>query len=215
MANKIEENHNMNEYDYKEIASTYDEEVKEYDSYGHDVIFGMCYEYVRPNEKILDLGIGTGLASIQFSKIGLKVYGLDMAEDMLIVCRNKAFTEELKMHKLSDNRIPYDDNSFNHIICCGVFHFLSDLKNVFSDVAKVMQKGGIFAFTISPDNLTKEFSKQMTAWGVPIFKHSSDYIKRLLDTNEMRLLKEQRLLMKGADKVNYDMIFSVMIAKYK
>jgi hypothetical protein len=55
----------------------------------------------------------------------------------------------------------------------------------------------------------------MTAWGVPIFKHSSDYIKRLLDTNEMRLLKEQRLLMKGANKVNYDMIFSVMIAKYK
>ena len=26
---------------YKELASKYDEEVKEYDSYGHDVIFGM------------------------------------------------------------------------------------------------------------------------------------------------------------------------------
>ncbi len=205
----------MNDYDYKEIASQYDEQVKEYDSYGHDVIFGMCYEYVKPNEKILDLGIGTGLASIQFSKIGLKVYGLDIAEDMLNVCRNKAFTEELKLHKLSDDNIPYNDNSFNHIICCGVFHFLSDLKNVFSDVARVLQKSGIFGFTIAPANFANEYSQQMTAWGVPIFKHSPDYIKGLLANNKMRLLKEQRLLMKGADKLNYDMLFSVMIAKYK
>jgi ubiquinone/menaquinone biosynthesis C-methylase UbiE len=205
----------MNEYDYKEIANQYDEQVKEYDSYGHDVIFGMCYEYVSPNEKILDLGIGTGLASIQFSKIGLKVYGLDIAEDMLNVCRNKAFAEELKLYKLSNDNLPYDDNSFNHIISCGVFHFLGDLKNVFSDVARVLRKGGIFGFTIAPDNFTNEYSQQMTAWGVPIFKHSTDYIKELLENNEMRLLKEQRLLIKGADKLNYDMLFSVMIAKYK
>ena len=205
----------MNEYDYKEIASRYDEQVKEYDSYGHDVMFGMCYEYVKPNEKILDLGIGTGLASIQFSKIGLRVYGLDISEDMLNVCRNKAFTEELKLYKLSSGNIPYDDNYFNHIICCGVLHFVSDLKKVFSDVARVLQKGGIFGFTISPDNLTNEYSEQMTAWGVPIFRHSPDYIKGLLKANEMRLLKEQRLLIKGADKINHDMLFSVMITKYK
>ena len=205
----------MNEYDYKEIANQYDEQVKEYDSYGHDVIFGMCYEYVSPNEKILDLGIGTGLASIQFSKIGLKVYGLDISEDMLNICRVKSFAEELKHHKLSDNKIPYDDNYFDHIISCGVFHFLGDLKNVFSDAARVLRKGGIFGFTIAPDNFTNEYSQQMTAWGVPIFKHSPDYIKGLLENNEMRLLKEQRLLIKGADKVNYDMLFSVMIAKYE
>lgn len=205
----------MDEYDYKEEADKYDEQVKEYDSYCHDVIFGMSYEYVKSDEKLLDLGIGTGLASIKFSKVGLKVYGLDIDEDMLNISRAKSFTEELKLHNLSTGKIPYDDNAFNHIICCGVLHFIGDLDNIFSEAARVIQKGGIFAFTFSPDTIAKEHDKQMTAWGVPIYKHSPDYITRLLDTNGMKLLKEQRLLLKGADKVNYDMLFSVMIAKNK
>ena len=205
----------MNQYGYKENASQYDEQVKEYDSYGHDVLFGMSYEYVKPHEKILDLGIGTGLASINFSKIGLKVYGLDISEEMLNICRIKSFAEELKLHNLSDNRIPYNDGYFNHIICSGVFHFLSDLGNIFSEVARIIREGGIFAFTIAPDNRVAEYTNQMTSWGVPIFKHSPNYINRLLDSNGMSLLKEQRLLLKGADKVNYEILFSVMIAKYK
>ncbi len=42
----------MNENDYKKNASQYDDQVKEYDSYGHDVVFGMSFEYVKQNEKI-------------------------------------------------------------------------------------------------------------------------------------------------------------------
>lgn len=205
----------MNRDDYKENASQYDEQVKEYDSYLHNVLFGMSYEYVKPQEKILDLGIGTGLASINFSKAGVKVYGLDISEEMLNICRIKSFAEELKLHNLSDNRMPYSDGYFNHIICSGVFHFLSDLGNIFSEVARIVREGGIFAFTIAPNNTVAEYTKQMTSWGVPIYYHSPNYIKRLLDLNEMSLLKEQRMLLKGADKVNYEMLFSVMIAKYK
>jgi predicted TPR repeat methyltransferase len=202
----------MKEYDYKEDASKYDEQVKEYDSYAHDAMFGMSYEYVSPNDKLLDLGIGTGLASINFSKIGLKVYGLDISDEMLNICRNKSFTEELKLHNLLEKRIPYNDAYFNQIICSGVFHFLGDLENIFSEVARIIQEGGIFAFTIAPDKV-RDYSKQMTSWGVPIYKHSRNYIMRLLDKNRMSLLKELRLLLKGADKISYNMLFSIMIAE--
>ena len=205
----------MNECDYKEITNQYDKQVKEYSNYAHDVIFGMSYQYVKPNEKILDLGIGTGLASIQFSNIGLKVYGLDISQDKLNICREKAFTEELKRHDLSDNKLPYNDNIFNHIICCEVFHFLSDLGNIFSEVARTMKQDGVFAFTISPGNQTEDYIKVMNSWEVPIYKHSPNYIIRLLHNNGMELLKEQRLLMKGIDKINYDTILLVIIAGYK
>ena len=202
----------MKENNYKEDASKYDEQVKEYGSYAHEAMFGMCYEYISPNDKLLDLGIGTGLASINFSKIGLKIYGLDISDEMLRICGDKSFTEELKHHNLLENRIPYNDGYFNHIICSGVFHFLGDLGNIFSEIARIIQRGGIFAFTIAPDK-EKDYIKQMTSWGVPIYKHSQNYIMRLLSQNRMNLLKELRLLMKGADKVNYDMLFSIMIAK--
>ena len=79
--------------EYKEDALNNDKQVKEYDSYTHDAMFGMSYEYVKSNEKLLDLGIGTGLASINFSKVGLKVYGLDNSDEMLNKCRNKSFQQ--------------------------------------------------------------------------------------------------------------------------
>jgi len=40
----------------------------------------MGFEFVGAGEKLLDIGIGTGLASMHFSEIGLKVYGLDNSQ---------------------------------------------------------------------------------------------------------------------------------------
>ncbi len=205
----------MNEYDYKEDANKYDEEVKEYDSYSHDVLFGMGFEFVKEEEKILDIGIGTGLASIKFAKTGLRVYGLDFSEDMLKACHIKSFAEELKLYDILQDKIPYENNSFDHVISCGVLHFIGELSNLFSEIKRVIKEDGIFGFTISPLEIGQDIQKEMTSWGVPIYKHSPNYIKRLLDANGMRLVKEQRLLLKGADKIHYDMLFSVMIAKYK
>ena len=94
---------------YEELASQYDGEVKAYDSYGHDVIFGMSFEFVSADEKLLDIGVGTGLASMQFAEVGLKVYGLDTSQEMLAVCRSKSFTEELKRCDMTREPIPYKD----------------------------------------------------------------------------------------------------------
>ena len=78
-----------------------------------------------------------------------------------------------------------------------------------------MKQDGVFAFTISPGNQTEDYIKEMNSWEVPIYKHSPNYIIRLLHNNGMELLKEQRLLMKGIDKINYDTILLVIIAGYK
>ena len=198
---------------YEELASQYDEEVKAYDSYGHAVIFGMSFEFVSADEKLLDIGVGTGLASMQFAEVGLKVYGLDTSQEMLAVCRSKSFTEELKQCDMTREPIPYKDRCFDHVVCCGVLHFASDLNNLFSEVKRVIRRGGIFAFTIAPQETAVGYVEEPTAWGVSIFKHSPQYIMELLETNGLELLKEQRLLIKGADKVNYDMLFSVLICR--
>ena len=204
---------NGNKHIYEESASQYDEEVKAYNSYGHNVIFGMGFEFVSPNEKLLDIGIGTGLASMQFARVGLKVYGLDTSQEMLDACRSKSFTEELKKCDISREPIPYKDSFFDHVVCCGVLHFVSDLNILFPEIKRVIKKGGIFAFTVAPQEKAVAYIEEPTAWGISIFKHSPKYIMELLETNGMELLKEQRLLIKGADKLSYDMLFSVLICR--
>ncbi len=202
-----------NEPVYRELASQYDKEVRAYNSYGHEVIFGMSFAFVSVEEKLLDIGIGTGLASIHFSEVGLKVYGLDDSQEMLAACQQKSFTEALKRCDIIREPMPYDNLYFNHVVCCGVLHFVRDLTALFSEVKRVMRSGGIFAFTIAPQEASADYIEEPTAWGVSIFKHAPRYIMELLETNGMELMKEQRLLIKGADKVHFDMLFSVLTCR--
>lgn len=206
-------NQDVNRPYYRELASQYDKQVKTYSSYGHEAIFGMSFEFVNADEKLLDIGIGTGLASILFSKAGLKVYGLDASQEMLNACQSKSFTQALSLYNMADERIPYKDQYFNHVICSGAMHFVGDLANLFAEIKRVMKKGGLFAFTIAPQETKADYNKEATSWGVPIFKHSLPYIMGLLGKNGLELKKEQRLLIKGEDKVNYDMLFSVLICR--
>jgi predicted TPR repeat methyltransferase len=209
----------MRENKYKShqeaAADRYEDEVKAYNSYLHNVVFGMSFEYVRAGEKLLDIGIGTGLSSKQFANVGLKVYGLDISKEMLDVCRAKGFTEKLVQCDINGGVIPFSNGFFHHVICCGVLHFLGDLNLLFAETTRIQKKKGIFAFTIVPSETDAPFVKEPTAWGIPVFRHSPSYVHELLEVNNLKLLKEQRLLIKGADKENYNMPFSSLTCEHQ
>ncbi|MCI5133325.1 MAG: class I SAM-dependent methyltransferase [Candidatus Electrothrix sp. EH2] len=124
--------------EHNQEAACYDQQVHEYNSYLHDALFGMCFEYVTPCGCLLDIGIGTGLASQSFAKIGFEIYGCDGSLEMLKACEEKAFAKELKTHELHNAPLPYSDRFFEHVICCGVLHFFSDLEIIFREVFRVI-----------------------------------------------------------------------------
>ena len=60
---------------HDEEAAQYGQQVREYNCYAHDVLFGMSFEYVNPHDCLLDIGIGTGLASLPFAnEVGSNLY---------------------------------------------------------------------------------------------------------------------------------------------
>jgi ubiquinone/menaquinone biosynthesis C-methylase UbiE len=61
----------------------YDQEAEETGWFGPEILFGLSFKYLQPNQSILDLGIGTGLSSVLFHKAGLEVHGLDNSPEML------------------------------------------------------------------------------------------------------------------------------------
>ena len=202
------------------FATTYDSQVKEYHSHGHDVLFGMCYEYVKAAESLLDLGIGTGLSSMNFARVGLKVTGLDGSTGMLDECRKKNFAKELRQYDLEQLPLPFPDGSFHHVICCGVFHFFTDLSPLIQQVARVVMSGGLFAFTIAsptPDELKGGDSagviQQPTAWGISISKHSDSYINRLAQKYDFNMEKEQKVVADSGDKNSDDILFKAIVMK--
>ena len=191
----------------------YDAQVGEYDSHAHDVLFGMAFPFVKCGKRMLDIGIGTGLASIHFTEIGLQVYGLDHSTEMLETCRAKSFALELGKFDVVREAIPYPDRFFDHVVCCGLFHFVRDLSGPLAEVARVLKEGGVFAFTYAPGDFHDDCLEEPTGWGIPIFRHSTSYLEKLLKRGGLEQLKEQRLLMKGANKISYDHLFSALICR--
>jgi predicted TPR repeat methyltransferase len=207
---------------YEEDALLYDQQAREYECFAHDVLFGMCYEYVHPAERLLDLGIGTGLASLPFARAGLEIFGLDRSTAMLSVCQSKGFAKELKCFSLLDMPLPYGDAFFTHVISCGVLHFFADIVPIIKEVSRVIDKNGIFAFNVaSPPadtatmkgDIAEGFAKMDTPWGVPIFVHSHAYVCTSLREHGFEILKRQRMLMRSDLESQDEMVFATYVAR--
>ncbi|WP_423224970.1 hypothetical protein [Candidatus Amarolinea aalborgensis] len=69
----------MNAALHDAYAADYDQQVQAYGCHVADVLFGLCYEYVQPGQRLLDAGIGSGLSAQLFAKAGLEIHGMDFS----------------------------------------------------------------------------------------------------------------------------------------
>ena len=153
---------------------------------GPALVFRLASQSIEPGQTILDIGIGTGLGSERFAQAGLHVYGMDISDDMLEICRKKYFTAGLVCHDLTTFPYPFDDASFNHVVSTGVFQFFSDLDRVFLEVHRILSGGGMFIF-ITGDRRSCEpyevvVDPEQTGIGVPVtmFRHTREQIEEWL-----------------------------------
>lgn len=205
-------------HSHDQFAASYDAQVKEYNSYGHDILFGMCFEYVKAGQSLLDLGIGTGLSAGHFARIGLSITGLDGSVEMLKECRKKGFARELRQYNIRDVPLPFPDETFSHVICCGVLHFFGELLPLVNEVYRLLVNGGIFGMTIA--SLTEadaasrkipDFQQTLSAWAIPIYRHSDAYIQSLAQTLGFAIQKQQKVLVDSGDKHAGDLLFKVFV----
>jgi predicted TPR repeat methyltransferase len=186
-------------------AADYDRLAASYRSYGAEFLFGLSFEYVRAGERLLDLGIGTGLSSRLFARAGLSVSGVDGSAAMLEVCRAKGVASDLRLFDLRNTPWPYADDSFDHAIACGLFHFFGDLSPFFREVGRILRPGGLFAFTVmiqSADKTTAqphEAYAEVTWAGVPIFLHTPQGVESLLAASGFEPLKEGQYITQGEE----------------
>jgi ubiquinone/menaquinone biosynthesis C-methylase UbiE len=169
-------------------ADVYDNMSVLIEYHGHEVLFGLDYEYLYPGSSVLDVGIGTGLSSYLFYKAGLKVYGIDGSKKMLDICKKKEFATELKLCDLVVDRWPYEDAKFENTVACGVFHFFEKLDRVFEEANRVTKIGGTFSFTVmvSEEGL---LSYTDTGSGLSIYYHNDFQIIELLNKYGFTVLK--------------------------
>ena len=122
--------------DYKKLI------LKELKDTNLDIFMNM----IKSGGKVLDLGCGTGSASLELSKRGFLPFPVDASLEMIKVAEALL---KIKARKISFDEI--DEHNFYHAIWAN-FSLLHTTKNKFSDILKILfsalREKGILFFSL-------------------------------------------------------------------
>ncbi|GAA0303212.1 SAM-dependent methyltransferase [Gracilibacillus halotolerans] len=119
-------------------AVTYDNKFNFVSEYGKSVI-----DLLSPNseEKILDLGCGTGDLTYEISKTGVKVTGMDASPQMIKKAQQKYADIPFIVGNGEDF---YIEETFDAVFSNAALHWMKNAENVVQSVNKVLRHDGRF-----------------------------------------------------------------------
>lgn len=151
--------------DIRHMCQRFDRAAQHFESadFVHRQAFAGLMERMSPlviaPKSILDLGAGTGRSSRALAKAypRSRVMALDLSAGMLRVARKKrsflSRTAEVRGDALC---LPFQSGSFDLVCANLLLPWIDDLAGCLDEVARVLKKGGVFAFaTLGPDSFTE------------------------------------------------------------
>jgi len=108
---------------------------------------GLIAANVRGNE-VLDVGIGTGRASLPLLAAGLDVTGIDSSQAMLDECRRRAGGHSIRLEVGDVTAIPFADGSFDSLVSLNVLTHFPNWRAVLSEWLRVVRPGGRLVFDV-------------------------------------------------------------------
>lgn len=132
---------------YNQIGKTYDATRR-----ADPFIAGRLKFYLdlQKEGRYLDVACGTGNYTAYLAEIGGFWHGVDQSATMLEKARQKS--ARVSWHQANVKVLPFDETSFDGVICTLAIHYFGSLEAEFGEVRRVLKSGGTFAiFTSTPE----------------------------------------------------------------
>jgi len=126
-----------------------------------------------PNERVLDLGSGSGMdvfaAAVQVGPHG-SVTGVDITPEQLVKAQRLARDKPVSFREARIEELPFADGSFDVVISNGVVNLSPDKRRVFAEVARVLRPGGRFALAdiVTEREIAERTAAQAELWAACI-----------------------------------------------
>jgi ubiquinone/menaquinone biosynthesis C-methylase UbiE len=94
---------------------------------------------------ILDLAAGPGYLAIEIAKLGThRVYGLDISKTFVRIATESAAADGVQVEFRQGNaaQMPYDDASFDFVVCRAAFKNFGDPVGALNEIHRVLKPGG-------------------------------------------------------------------------
>ncbi|MDO9594929.1 MAG: class I SAM-dependent methyltransferase [Lutibacter sp.] len=112
------------------------------DIYILDQILKDCYQ---PGAKILDAGCGNGRNLKWFYEVGFEIHGTEIDRIRLQYCKDFYPQQKNNFIEAFVEQMPYESNSFDHLVCIAVLHFAHDLDHylkMFNELLRILKPQG-------------------------------------------------------------------------
>ena len=195
-----------------EIDSRYSAESKSNNnlSCGNNISF-LNIDY---GDKILDLGCGRGLETIDAAKLvgdTGQVIGLDITSNMLVAAEENAQKQDIKNISfiLGDiENLPFENQNFDAVMSNCVINHARDKSKVYREINRVLRDGGklVVSDAVSkfplPESVKNDPSQWSQCFGGAITKE--EYLNSIESSGfkEIEILKRREYLKNGYDFIS-------------
>lgn len=133
---------------YSKLAKDYDKIVLKKVKYTAHRKIGkwVIKELKTKKAKILDLGCGTGLSSLEFFKKGYEVTGIDIAPGMVKQAKKLPFRRLICQNL--EARLKVKKEEYDVVVLVGVMEFIKRPVRLFKEINQKLKRKGIVALTV-------------------------------------------------------------------
>jgi 2-polyprenyl-3-methyl-5-hydroxy-6-metoxy-1,4-benzoquinol methylase len=124
--------------------------------------------------RVLDYGCGTGWLSKYLGYLGCRVTGADVAQTAIDMAEKALAADPLSDPARVDFKVidgialPFDDGTFERIICFSSFHHVADQRGTLAEFFRVLKPGGMAIFSEPQEGHSdsEEAQSEMQTYGV-------------------------------------------------
>jgi phosphatidylethanolamine/phosphatidyl-N-methylethanolamine N-methyltransferase len=128
--------------------------------------------HIRPGERVLDVGVGTGLA-LQSYPVHASVVGIDLSEGMLRRARKRVVQSHMSWVNLALGNaleLPFPDQVFDHVLLSHVITVVSDPVKLIQETRRVVRPGGQIVI-INHFRSSNRLIGMIEKWLCPLCQH--------------------------------------------
>lgn len=152
---------------------------------GHEQVCGpLAALHPSAFASALDLGCGSGLAAPLLRPLAQRLVGIDLSPRMIERAAAMRLYDELHVAELLAH-LRSTPARHDLVIGCDVFIYLGNLAPVFESVAALLDKGGVFAFTVEAGDAEVGYDLLPTLR----YAHSETYLRALAHASALRVVR--------------------------
>jgi SAM-dependent methyltransferase len=155
---------------------------------------------------MFDAGFGSGVYSFTLADKVKSIIAVDVEKKKIEYAKAVNYFKNISFQEMDLTKLTFEDSTFDFIICSEVLEHIKNHSVAFSELARVLGKGGTMLITVPYDS--KKNRHDYTKWGHERPGYTESDIQELCLKNGLTLVKSEGWSSNSAEKafeLNYRM----------